>query len=178
MISQGIYISDETLRYSAYILLCQLLASKPFEELAYYPDCDDVVNSLMSIGDNEMKKNIMLLAALSRTNDDIRDCLKQHDIDHPDGVGLLEVAGKDKVLNAREACNKIIHNETATLEFSSQDEHPLYAKAFRENGIAKSKEYLVPFLIVTGRKQGDKGAEWSARINLIQWIFALSEFGH
>ncbi|SFI37697.1 hypothetical protein SAMN04515618_12026 [Collimonas sp. OK307] len=178
MYQQGLYIYEETLQHHAYVLLSQLLAMHEFENLAYYPGCADVVSALMGVGEPELNRNIMSLAALSRANDDARGGLAIHLEQAPKGVGVItKNGGGDEVLSAREACNKIIHNTAVKLEFEATTEHPLYADAYKLNSIEDNKEYRVPFLILSGKAQGVNGKEWLARINMIQWIFAVANFG-
>lgn len=175
MYEQGFYAWEETLKHNAYILMCQLLAMENFGKLAYFSDAPDLVNDLLSAGDPELNKNIMSLAALARANDDSRSGLAQHSAQHPNGVGTLTQDGNDAVLTAREACNKLIHSKSSSLTFESTTEHPLYAEAYRLNGIEDDEEYRIPFLTLRGERQN--GREWVARVNMVQWIFAVAGFG-
>ncbi|GAA5012949.1 hypothetical protein GCM10025794_01130 [Massilia kyonggiensis] len=147
------------------------------EKLAYYPGCNDAVETLLAVGDPELNRNIMSLAALARANDDGRGGLKTHFEQNPNGVGTLTKNGQSEPLSPREACNKIIHNTTVQLTFEVTVEHPLYAEAYRKNNVVDDKEYRVPYLEITGKGQGEGGKPWSARVDLIKWIFATALFG-
>lgn len=177
MFEQALYVHEETLQHHAYILLCQLLSMREIENLAYYQGCHDVVAVLLAVGEPELNRNIMSLAALARANDDGRDGLKTHLAQNPSGVGTLTRNGQSEVLSAREACNKIIHNITVRLTFETTKEHPLYAEAYRQNKIDDNRLYHVPYLEITGQGQGEKGKPWEARVDLIKWIFATALFG-
>lgn len=175
---QGFFIHDETLKLKGYVLLSQLLAMNEFDKLAYSFDAPDAVNELIECGDQELQKNIMSFAALSRANDDVRGGLTTHFEKHPKGVGTLTIADQAATaLSPREACNKIIHNETVKLEFEVTTVHPLYADAYAINGIDDDLEYRVPFLSISGQAQGKNGKKWEAKVNMIQWIFAVAFFG-
>lgn len=177
MFKQTLYIHEETLQHHAYVLLCQLLSMHEIEKLAYYPGCNDAVESLLAVGEPELNRNIMSLAALARANDDGRGGLKAHLAQHPNGVGTLTKNGQSETLSPREACNKIIHNTTVRLTFVTTTAHPLYAEAYRLNKVQDNRDYCVPYLEITGKGQGEAGKPWSARVNLIQWIFAIALFG-
>jgi hypothetical protein len=177
MFQQALYIHEETLQHHAYILLCQLLSMREIENLAYYPGCNDAVETLLAVGEPELNRNIMSLAALARANDDGRDGLKAHLVQNPGGVGTLTRNGKPEILSVREACNKIIHNTKVQLTFETTSEHPLYAEAYRANKIDDDRDYRVPYLEITGKSQGEGGKPWSAQVDLIKWIFATALFG-
>jgi hypothetical protein len=177
MFQQALYIHEETLQHHAYILLCQLLSMHEIEKLAYYPGCNDAVETLLAVGDPELNRNIMSLAALARANDDGRGGLKTHFEQNPSGVGTLTKNGQSEPLSPREACNKIIHNTTVQLTFEVTAEHPLYADAYRRNNVEDHKDYRAPYLEITGKGQGEGGKPWSARVDLIKWIFAAALFG-
>lgn len=175
---QGFFIHDEVLKLKAYVLLSQLLATYEFEKLAYSFDSPDVVNELIGCGDQELQKNIMSLAALARTNDDVRGGLAAHFSAHPKGVGTLSIDdGAPEPLSPREACNKIIHNKTVKLAGELTSVHPLYADAYALNRITDDQEYRVPFLSICGQAQGKNGKKWEAKVNMVQWIFAVAFFG-
>lgn len=175
MYEQGFYAWEETLKHTAYVLMCQLLSMESFGKLAYFSDAPDAVNDLLGWGEAELNKNIMSLAALARANDDARQGLAWHSEQHPAGVGTLTQDGKAEALTAREACNKLIHSKSSKLIFETTREHPLYAEAYRLNGIEDDNNYRVPFLEVTGERQN--GREWVARVDMIKWIFAVTGFG-
>lgn len=177
MFQQALYIHEETLQHHAYVLLCQLLSMHEIEKLAYYPGCNDVVESLLAVGEPELNRNIMSLAALARANDDGKGGLKAHLAQNPGGVGTLTKNDQYEALSPREACNKIIHNTTVRLTFEVTADHPLYSEAYRQNKVEDDKEYRVPYLEITGKGQGEGGKPWSARVDLIKWIFAIATFG-
>lgn len=177
MSEQALYIYEETLQQHAYILLCQLMSMHEIENLAYSFGVHDAVASLMAVGEPELNRNVMSLAALARANDDSREGLKTHLVKNPAGVGTLTRNDLIEILSAREACNKIIHNTTVRLIFETTTEHPLYAEAYRQNRIEDDREYRVPYLEITGRGQGEGGKPWEARVDLVKWIFAAAFFG-
>jgi len=175
MYEQGFYAWEGTLKHTAYILMCQLLSMESFGKLAYFSDAPDAVNDLLGWGDAELNKNIMSLAAFARANDDARKGLARHSEHHPTGVGTLTQDDTEEALTAREACNKLIHSKSSKLIFETTRAHPLYAEAYRLNNIEDDSEYRLPFLEVTGERQN--GREWTARVDMIKWIFAVAAFG-
>lgn len=175
---QGFYIEEESLKTLAYNLVSQLLAMHDLDNLAYSPYAPDAVNDLLQFGEKEWVRNAMSLAALSRANDDTRGGLKEHLTRFPHGVGTLTIEGQeDKVLSPRDACNKIIHNTSVELDFEVTRDNPLYTEAYKLNWIQTDCEYRVPYLLIQGKGQGEKGKAWNAKVNMIQWIFAAAYFG-
>jgi hypothetical protein len=165
-----------TLKWHSYILLCQLFATEEFSKLTFDAHAPDVFNDLLGIEEQELNKNVMMLAALGRSSDDALDGLTAHNDKYPNGVGTLQIENVISVLSAREACNKIIHAQDAQLVFRSAQEHPMYAEIYKSKGIVDDNTYRLPFFRLNGTLPGKNGKAWNAEVNLIQWVLAVTYF--
>lgn len=158
-------------------ILGSLHAQREFHKLRPFSNStggNEVFLQLYDTAQDLFETNIVALAALARANDEGYKSLKIHSERFPDGVGVLKENGENKVLSAREACNKIIHALEAVIEWERIATHPTYEKIYKEQYGVLEQSYLTPLLHIKGEQQSNK--QWEAIINLNQWVHAVVFF--
>lgn len=174
--NNGHFISNDMLTKLGHRILSTSFAAYEYEKL--YREADavtrdpDPLDHLRAYEESEISENLITLASLARADDDQWETLKYGDITFPDGVGTLKKKGESNPLKVREACNKIIHANTMTHDFSRTERHPIWQKWYRSQRVDIKGDFLAPAIILTGTSQS--GIDWEARLELISYVYAVS----
>jgi hypothetical protein len=174
MSEHAFFAQHEAIQDEAARLLADVYALYEFEVYTIFNDPRDSFCELFSFVADRTELSLMKLAALARANDDAGAGLSEHTKRKPSGVGVLTEGGKKKVLSAREACNKIIHAKTARFRLMRSKSHPIYQHLLDKDFPGLKKSYMRPRLLLTGAR--GKGKEWSATLDVVQWVHAVIHF--
>jgi len=155
-------VTDQCMQLTA-ILLSKydfIDLSHPVHE--YWCPFENFVNSF----DDVFAKELIELSALARVSLDVDNTFGSKDI-----VGSLSQDGKQNDLTFREACNKIIHAKTYTVDLAWSEKHPLDngRNGYGESDINRFKNPIVK----TVGEYNEK--EWQADILFLKYISVLRE---
>jgi hypothetical protein len=117
--------------------------------------------------DDVFIKELLELAAIARVNIDVNRVAGEAKI-----VGSLIEGGKEKHLNFREACNKLIHANEYELIFDWTSSHPLDngTNGYNDVFAVGKRKFKNPKICTKGKFRGQ---EWQATIIFVKFVDVL-----
>lgn len=166
-------LTSETVHKHAFSLLATLFGMEEVWKLTPPSGDHEVFVELHSEGTEQFQMHMISLAMLARIKDQGLNTLAKHADKYSEGVGELFENGSRAPLTAREACNKVIHAQSAKIEWEQVSDHPVYHKIYLEKYGAHDEKLRHPFILLSGKHHKK---EWSARINVVQWVYAVTAY--
>jgi len=166
-------LTSDTVHSHAFSLLASLFGMEEVWKLTPPNGDHEVFTELHHEGTEQFQKHMMALAIFSRVRDQGMNTLSKHSENFPNGVGELTKNGESTPLTAREACNKIVHAQSAKIEWESVSQHPVYSEIYRERYGEHDEKLRHPFILISGELHKNK---WEAKINVIQWVHAVTAY--
>lgn len=162
--------SSESIEEHAFSVLACLYGMEEIWKLTPPGGQHETFTVIYSKGEELFEKHILSLATIARIKDQGINSLSKHTMKNPSGVGELTENKKTTTLTAREACNKIIHANTAKINWETIKGHPIYHDVYMEKYGDDEESYRHPFLFLSGYHLNK---EWEAKINMIVWVHAV-----
>ena len=166
-------LTSQTVQEHAFSLLAALFGMEEVWKLTPPSGHHEVFSDLHSEGTEQFQKHMMSLAMLARIKDQGMNTLAEHIEKNPAGVGDLTQGDATIPLTAREACNKVIHAQSAIIEWEDVSDHPIYHDIYLEKYGENDEKLRHPFIILEGKHHKK---EWNAKINVVRWVHAVTAF--
>ena len=166
-------ISETTLIKAGHRILFIAYAFYELDILRRDHDKDpDPLDELLKFVDEDLSESLLTLASLARAVDDERGTLGLTAEGFPDGVGTLAIKGKVIPLSPREACNKVIHAASLSIDLVYTNRNPIWDRWYRSQGHDITGKYKSPILLLEGSHFKD--GSWSARLEVVPLVYALA----